>query len=67
MLFYIIGLGRIVCPKQAILSQGEIDGRKNIDNPYVSLYGSYYHIPAIVKSHVKDNQWLNQQAMESTT
>lgn len=62
-----IGLGRIVCPKQNVLSQGEIDGKKYVDNPYVSIYGNYYKIPPIIRSHVEENQWLNKEAMESTT
>ena len=67
LLFYIIGLGQIICPKTHTLSQGEIDGKNKINSPYVSIYGSYYKIDPIVKSHVYDNQWLNEQAMESTT
>ena len=67
LLFYIIGLGRLLCPKQNVLSQGELDGRKSLDKPYVSLYGSYYYIPPIVQSHVTQNAWVNAQAMEDTT
>ncbi len=67
MLFYIIGLGRIICPKQAVLSQGELEGRRSISNPYVSLYGSYYYIPPVIKNHVEENQYINPKALESTT
>eukprot|EP00842_Homolaphlyctis_polyrhiza_P005859 jgi/Hompol1/6274/HPOL_004905-RA len=66
LLFILIGLSRIICPKTSALSQGEIDGRKDIDKPYVSLYGSYYKIPDIVKSHVNDGMFLNVQAMKDT-
>lgn len=73
LLFYIIGLGnrndislkgRIICPKVNLLSQGELDGKNSMDNPYVGIYGNYYKIPPIVKNHVTDNMWLNEQAME---
>jgi chitin synthase len=67
LLFYIIGLGRIICPKQYVKSQGEIDGKNTVNDPYVSIYGSYYHIPPIIKSHVIENGWLNEQAMQDTT
>ncbi|XJO72276.1 hypothetical protein BDV3_003415 [Batrachochytrium dendrobatidis] len=67
LLFYIIGLGLIICPKTSALSQGEIDGRTSIHKPYVSLYGNYYKIPDIVKSHVTDGMYLNEQALKDTT
>ncbi len=47
-----------------MLSQGELDGKNSIDNPYVGIYGNYYKIPSIVKNHVTDNMYLNAQAME---
>ncbi|KAH6600736.1 hypothetical protein BASA61_002244 [Batrachochytrium salamandrivorans] len=67
LLFYIIGLGLIICPKTSALSQGEIEGRKDIHKPIVSLYGNYYRIPDIIKSHVSDGAYLNEEAMKSTT
>ena len=67
LLFYIIGLGRIICPPTSSISQGEIDAHNKVNNkPYVGLYGSYYKMGDIVNNHVNDNQYLNQDAMEST-
>lgn len=53
ILFFIIGIGRIVCPKRNVLSEGELSGNpyNKTDNPYVILYGNYYRIPDIVKTH----------------
>ncbi|KAJ3417264.1 hypothetical protein HDV05_005720 [Chytridiales sp. JEL 0842] len=67
VLFFIIGIGLIMCPKQYVMSQGQIDGLNTTAKPYVSIYGSYYHIPDIVKSHVRDKEYLNTLAMEQTT
>ena len=47
-----------------MLSQGELDGRNSINDPYVGIYGNYYKIPPIIKNHVTDNMWINEQAME---
>ena len=49
MLFYIIGLGRILCPVVRVLSQGEVDGLNTLKNPFVVVYGDYYKINEIVK------------------
>ncbi|KAI8800774.1 chitin synthase-domain-containing protein [Cladochytrium replicatum] len=63
LLFYIVVLGRIICPKRAVLGQGEVDGKIKINNPYVSMYGDYYKINDIVKTHVTVNEYFNDQAM----
>ena len=52
MLFFIIGLGRLVCPKQNILSAGEISAYTSLTNPYVIIGGDYYNIKDIVQTHV---------------
>jgi hypothetical protein len=49
MLFFIIGLGRIICPNLRLMSQGEIDGYNKVNKPYVSAYGYYYRIDPIIK------------------
>ncbi len=49
MLFYIIGLGRILCPVVRVLSQGEVDGLNTLKNPFVVVYGDYYKINEVVK------------------
>ncbi len=49
LLFYIIGLTRIICPRLKVMSQGELDGKNTTQRPFVSLYGSYYRIDDVVK------------------
>jgi chitin synthase len=49
MLFYIMGLTRILCPPKKILSQWEIESRNTTEKPYVSIYGYYYKINGIVQ------------------
>ncbi|KAL2912747.1 hypothetical protein HK105_207739 [Polyrhizophydium stewartii] len=66
LLFFIVGLGLILCPKTSALSQGEIDGRRDIGKPVVSMYGYYYRISDIVRSHVFDSMFLNEQALKDT-
>ncbi|TPX46496.1 chitin synthase [Synchytrium endobioticum] len=66
MLFYIIGLGMIICPRQNILSEGEVNGRNTVNNPYVAMYGKYYRISDVIKTHVNTNQWISGVAMEQT-
>ena len=48
MLFYIIGLGMIICPKQNVLSEGEIAAKNTLNNPYVVIYGDYYKVDSII-------------------
>ncbi|KAJ3328082.1 hypothetical protein HDU76_010617 [Blyttiomyces sp. JEL0837] len=67
VLFLIIGLELILCPRQNVLSQGEIDGLNSLSNPYISLYGAYYRIPDILKTHISQNNYLNSGAMQQTT
>ena len=62
--FLIIGVSRTLCPPKRLLSQGEIDGLKTLDKPFVTIYNSYYRIDDIVKDHVDLNGYLNNQAME---
>ncbi|ORY46363.1 hypothetical protein BCR33DRAFT_715478 [Rhizoclosmatium globosum] len=66
VLFLIIGLGRILCPLQKVLSQGEIDGMTDLNNPIVSMFGAYYQIRDIVKDHVDNQAFLSQAAMKQT-
>jgi hypothetical protein len=51
-LFFIVGMGLIMCPNQHFLSDDEIASRNTVKNPYVSMYGYYYKINDIVNSHV---------------
>ncbi|KAJ8322906.1 hypothetical protein O5D80_008429 [Batrachochytrium dendrobatidis] len=55
ILFFIIGLGFALCPKQAVLSPGEISGLYTFGSRAgVYMYGSYYFIPGIVTNHVSN-------------
>ncbi len=65
-LFWIIGLTRIICPDRKILSQGEIDAFNELDNPVVSIYGHYYKINDILRTHTIQQQLLNAEAMKAT-
>ncbi|KAI9206842.1 chitin synthase-domain-containing protein [Polychytrium aggregatum] len=67
ILFFIIGVGLILCPKVNMLSEGEITIRNTTSNPYVIVYGNYYKIDNVVKSHVVTSQWLGAQAFAATT
>lgn len=61
-LFYLVGIQAILCPKTRALSQGQLDGRKNV----VSMYGNYYSIGDILKDHIDEKGYLNQQAFVDT-
>jgi chitin synthase len=66
LLFFIIGLPMVLCPNRRILSQYEIEERTSLSRPLVSMYGMYYAIPDIVKSHVHESRYLNENAFKST-
>ncbi|KAI9354311.1 family 2 glycosyltransferase [Zopfochytrium polystomum] len=65
VLFFIIGLSQILCPKTNVLSEGEIASRSTVGDPYVILYGVYYRIPDIVTDHVNMNGYLSKAAIEA--
>jgi chitin synthase len=56
VLFVIIGTGYLICPKDPRFpaqSPGEVSGRFEVDrNAAVYMYGDYYVIPSIVRTHV---------------
>ena len=52
ILFYIIVLGRLICPVQDVKSPGELTTFNTDSKPYVSLYGYVYKIDGILKDHV---------------
>ncbi|KAI9088726.1 chitin synthase [Phlyctochytrium arcticum] len=57
ILFFIIGLGFVLCPKRNELSSGEITTRNNLDGKAtVHMYGSYYVVPNIWTQHYQ-NGW----------
>ncbi|KAJ3127282.1 hypothetical protein HK098_006556 [Nowakowskiella sp. JEL0407] len=58
VLFYIIGLGLLICPRQPLLSEGEVEGRVELSFPFVSAYGSFYRIDKIVSTHTGETNGL---------
>ncbi|KAI8928600.1 chitin synthase-domain-containing protein [Entophlyctis helioformis] len=67
MLFFIIGLGRILCPRQNVLSEGEVSQFNTLAEPFVVVFGNYYRIADVVQSHVLGgNAYLGAPAFMST-
>jgi chitin synthase len=66
LLFVIIFLPMVLCPNLRIMSQFEIEAKSSLQKPYISAYGMYYLIPEIVKTHVFEQYYLNEQAFKST-
>ncbi|KAI8818378.1 chitin synthase-domain-containing protein [Fimicolochytrium jonesii] len=52
LVFFIIGLGRLICPRLDVLSTSEIAGRKDAKDPYVYAYGHAYMIKDVVDTHI---------------
>ena len=52
ILFFIIGLGRILCPSQNVLSVGEVSIHNSLADPFVIVQGKYYSIHDTVQTHV---------------
>ncbi|KAI8924380.1 chitin synthase-domain-containing protein [Entophlyctis helioformis] len=61
ILFFIVGLGLVLCPKKNEMSPGEISAFFT-QGPKASIYmyGSYYYIPKIVENHV--STYMDQQS-----
>ena len=51
LLFYIGVFGRLICPKQDVISSFELTDKTDINDPYVSAYGRVYQIKEIVNNH----------------
>nr|KAJ3419273.1 hypothetical protein HK105_007172 [Polyrhizophydium stewartii] len=51
LLFFIIGLGRLVCPKQEVISTFEIASRSSTKDPWVYMRGRAYQISDIISGH----------------
>jgi chitin synthase len=66
LLIFIIGIPLLLCPNRRIMSQYEIEERTTLNRPLISMYGMYYSIPDILKSHVFEQQFLNEHAFKST-
>ncbi|KND01644.1 uncharacterized protein SPPG_03441 [Spizellomyces punctatus DAOM BR117] len=52
LLAFIIGLPRIICPKQKVLSLDEIRKRTDADDPWVYGYGKAYQIKDLYRGHM---------------
>jgi len=63
LLFYIGIFGKIICPKENVISLFELAGRTDINDPWVAAYGRVYQIGPIVQNHV--NSYGTQQFMFS--
>ena len=57
MLFFIAGLGPLICPRQDILSLFELQFKNTADEPFVSVYGRIVSIEDLIKvSPAQHNQ-----------
>ncbi|KAJ3089172.1 hypothetical protein HK102_007026 [Quaeritorhiza haematococci] len=62
ILFFIAGLGWVICPRKPELSPNEVGGRNDPNRrPTVFMYGNYYQIDDVIRTHgqhgVTENQW----------
>ncbi|KAJ3187299.1 hypothetical protein HDU85_006587 [Gaertneriomyces sp. JEL0708] len=55
LLFFIIGLGRLICPRVNVLAVEELAGRTKADDPWAYAYGRAYQIKDIVQQHQNMN------------
>jgi chitin synthase len=53
ILFFIVGIGWIVCPKKPQLSPGQVSSfNRYNDKAKVYMYGNYYEVYPIIKNHI---------------
>ncbi|KAH6588782.1 hypothetical protein BASA50_010488 [Batrachochytrium salamandrivorans] len=52
LLFFIIGFGRLLCPKQQVLSTFELASKSSISDPWVYANGRVYQISDILANHL---------------
>eukprot|EP00842_Homolaphlyctis_polyrhiza_P006485 jgi/Hompol1/6838/HPOL_003547-RA len=61
ILFLIVGLGWVLCPKTNVLSPGEISSTNDLGgNAAIYMYGSYYFIRDIALSHLSQSRPTSQ-------
>ncbi|KAJ3110436.1 hypothetical protein HDU96_006612 [Phlyctochytrium bullatum] len=53
LLFFIIVFGRLICPRQAVLSRFELQGYTDVNNAYVYAYGRVFAINEVLNNHVQ--------------
>ena len=62
ILFFIIGLGYVLCPKRNQMSTGQVSALYNVGpKAAVYMYGSYYYINNIVTDHLNQGFAANNQ------
>jgi chitin synthase len=58
LLFFIIGLGILICPQVKVKAQSEVYSDRLLANggqePFVAAYGRYYDISELMDQHIKD-------------
>lgn len=52
LLFFIIVLGRIICPQQAVLSTFELGGRNSVDDLWSYAYGRIFRLNELRDDHI---------------
>lgn len=65
IMFFIVLLPQILCPKEDIMSIYEIEALNKLDKAYVTIYGRYYDITDVVNSHI-NKIGVNEFQMQST-
>ncbi|KAJ3195095.1 hypothetical protein HDU67_004503, partial [Dinochytrium kinnereticum] len=53
LLFFIIVFGRLICPRQAVMSRFELQGMRDTNNVLVYAYGRYFQLGEVVNNHVQ--------------
>jgi chitin synthase len=65
MLFYIVGLARIVCPYKDVFNLNEISYRSSLeDDPLLTLYGRIFHIKDFATTHKVQSNLDRSQFLE---
>ncbi|KAI8920090.1 chitin synthase-domain-containing protein [Powellomyces hirtus] len=74
VLFFIVGIGFVLCPKRAELSPGEISSKRSLSGTgMVFMYGSYYQLSSGILSHprhlsgAQSGFWQDQVLGEDVT
>ncbi|KAJ3357857.1 hypothetical protein HDU83_002985 [Entophlyctis luteolus] len=52
MLFFIIGFGILICPRQNVYSTFELSSYTDYNDPWVYAYGRVYRISGVVSNHL---------------
>lgn len=67
ILFFIAGIGWILCPPTDVFSPGEIQAFSSVDsNSLVQMYGYYYKIGRIAQNHINSGYAARLELVDST-